>query len=498
MDNLGEYFSYPSIKAIRNSAIGATAHKNVKVANNAPLFDAEQMLKTYRMPQGACLTIDVQATDMEEHQLMYTAIGCNSKNVDNIQEGADMTLPFASFAPQKSNIISFAPIYTADLFYDDYFYLKEGTGIHEMKPGTYPLSILVNDVPNTDWDFATLETNPFYSTYAIWETQVEIIEGTPFSTSLSPEKNTYTAGEEIKVTWGVNENYFTQDSKVRISLSTDYGKTFNYVLAEAVTAIDGEYTIALPNINIGAVEVDFGTAVRTMNGGVIKVEEIDGGAFTLTSIVPSTNKGFTITGATDEEDAVSTTISNFEIGTFYANSEMTIPEGITAYVATSLPEMEGTEGTITLTALTDGIIPAKTGTVIRGVEGQYTFTKATATGTDITGNLMRGYAGTEAYADVPHPEDGSVNYVLTTQNGEVGFYRKDAAFKVYNHKAYLNVPSAAQRLSIRFNNGDGTTDIVKIPSTIPNKETIVYDLQGRRVAAPTKGVYIINGQKRLF
>ena len=498
MDNLGVYFSYPSIKAIRNSAIGATAHKNVKVANNAPMFDAEQMLKTYRIPQGACLAIDVQATDMEEHQLRYTAIGCNSKNVDNVQEGADVTLPFASFAPQESNVISYAPQYTADLVYDDYFYLKEGTGIHEMEPGTYPLSILVNDVPETAWNSEALATNPFYSTYAIWETQVQVVEGTSFSASLSPVKDTYTAGETITVNWGVNEVYFTADSKVRISLSTDYGKTFNYILAEAVVALDGTCTVMLPNCNIGTVAVDFGTATRTMNGGVIKVEEIGSGVFTLTALDPNTHKGFTVTDATDEEDAVSTTLSSYGIGTFYANATMTIPTGITAYVATSLPEMEGTEGTITLTALTEGNIPAKTGCVIRGAEGGYTFTKTATAGTLISENLLRGYAGTAAYEEVADPEDGSVNYVLTTENGAVGFYRKTAGFKVYNHKAYLNVPSAAQCLSIRFDNGDGTTDIVKIPAAIPNKGTIIYDLQGRRVTTPSKGVYIINGQKQLF
>ncbi|MBQ2123501.1 MAG: family 20 glycosylhydrolase [Bacteroidaceae bacterium] len=498
MDNQGEYFSYPSIKAIRNSAIGTTSHNNVKVANNAPQFDIEKMQQTYRIPQGACLAIDVQATDIEEHKLMYTAIGCTAQNVDNIQEGKDVNLPFASFAPQESNVISYAPQYTADLVYDDYFYLKEGTGIHEMEPGTYPLSILVNDVPETVWNSEELATNPFYSTYAIWETQVQVVAGDSFSAALSPVKDTYTAGETITVNWGANEAYFTADSKVRISLSTDYGKTFNYVLAEAVTAIDGTCTVMLPNCNIGTVAVDFGTATRTMNGGVIKVEEMGSGVFTLTALDPNTHKGFTVTGATDEEDAVSTTLSSYGIGTFYANAAMTIPEGITAYVATSLPEMEGTEGTITLTALTEGIIPAKTGCVIRGAEGAYTFTKAATAGTLFSENLLRGYAGTAAYEEVAVPEDGSVNYVLTTENGAVGFYRKAAGFKVYNHKAYLNVPSAAQRLSIRFNNGDGTTDIVKIPAAMPNKETIVYDLQGRRVTTPSKGVYIINGQKRLF
>ena len=302
MDNQGEFFSYPSIKAIRNNAIGATSYNNMKITNNAPQFNTNKMKGTYRIPQGACLAIDVQATDVENHKLMYTAIGCSRANVDNVQEGYNLTLPFASFAPQENNIISYSPIYTADYFYDEYFYLREGTAIHKMEAGTYPLSILVNDVPDTEWSNEALKANPFYSTYAIWETQVQVVKGTAFKAVIAEGKTAFSAGEQVTVKWGVNKNYFTEESLVRISMSTDYGKTFQYILADSVTARDGSCAVTLPNINIGWVEVDFTTAIRKMNGGVIKVEEIDGAAYTLTALDPNTDKGFTMTGKVDESE----------------------------------------------------------------------------------------------------------------------------------------------------------------------------------------------------
>lgn len=498
MDNLGEFFSYPSIKAIRNSAKGTASYRNVTVANNAPRFDAEQMKTTYRIPQGACLAIDVQATDIEKHQLMYTAIGCNSKNVDNVQEGVNMTLPFASFAPQRSNVISYAPIYTADLFYDDYFYLKEGTDIHEMEPGTYPLSILVNDVPNVAWNYAALTAAPFYSTYAIWESNVEIVSGEAFTASLQPAETEYTAGEEVTVQWGANENYFTKDSRLRISMSSDYGKTFTYVLAEDVKALDGSCTITLPNVNVGQVDVDFTTAVRRMNGGVIKIEEMGGAAFTLTVLDPNKDKSFIVTGGTDEPETIISSIGAYEIGTFYANRPVEIPEGVKAYVATTLPTMDGKDpegnaiGTITLTQLEE-VIPAQTGVVIKGKENTYTFF-ATTSGSVITDNLLRGYAGTEAYAEVALPTDGSTNYVLTVMDGVAGFYRKVAGFKVYNNKAYLNVPTNAKALRMRFVDADGTTEIHDVMIE-QNADNCIYDLTGRRVRYAGKGVYIVNGKK---
>ena len=211
-------------------------------------------------------------------------------------------------------MISYAPVYTADLVYDDYFYLKEGTGVHEMEAGSYPLSILVNDVPNTAWNYAALTAAPFYSTYAIWETEVEIVEGEAFKATIEYAETEYTAGEEITVKWGVNEAYFSADSRLRITMSDDYGKTFKYVLTESVEALSGQCTVTLPDVNIGQVNVDFTTAVRQMNGGVIKIEEIGGPAFTLTVLDPNNDKGFTIQGTAT---ALETTVNGQQTTVVY-------------------------------------------------------------------------------------------------------------------------------------------------------------------------------------
>ena len=489
MDNLGDFFSYPSIKAIRNSAIGTTSYNSVKVTNNAPQFDEEKMQQTYRIPQGACLAIDVQATDIEEHKLMYTAIGCTAQNVDNIQEGKDVTLPFASFAPQESNVISYSPIYTADIVYDDYFYAKEGTAIHEMEAGTYPLSILVNDVPSTDWTYAALTEEPFYSTYAIWETQVQVVAGAAFKATIVGEKTNFTAGEKVTVEWGVNEDYFTENSRVRITMSDDYGKTFEYVLAESVEALSGECTVTMPNVEVGQVDVDFSTAVRKMNGGVIKIEEIGGNAFTLTVLDPNSNNGFTV-----DNTSITSYIGAYQIGTFYANDAMSIPAGVTAYVATTKPTLKNGVGYLEMTEIKNGVIPSKTGVVIHAEEGEYVFNSTDLTGTLVESNLLRGYAGDSEYEEVSLPTDGTVNYVLAVETDVVGFYRKESAFKVYNNKAYLNLPASvagARSIVIRFD-GEDATGIFEVENG--NVKTEIYDLSGRRVQKAQKGIFIQNGK----
>ena len=55
--------------------------------------------------------------------------------------------------------------------------------------------------------------------------------------------------------------------------------------------------------------------------------------------------------------------------------------------------------------------------------------------------------------------------------------------------------NAMKAISIRVDGKEGTTTIDNAELTIDNAEDIVYDLQGRRVDNPGKGMYIINGKK---
>ena len=196
-----------------------------------------------------------------------------------------------------------------------------------------------------------------------------------------------------------------------------------------------------------------------------------------------------------ETVAIEVNVSEHRIATFYANWPISIPESVTAYVATTAPVMEGNVGTIAMSDITDGIIPAKTGVVVRGEEGNYVFNIAESDGTTNTeGNMLYGYAGFKECADVDLPTDGSINYVLTVKEGKVGFFRKETAFKVYNHKAYLNVPSSVKARALYFDFDDNVTGIVETENGNEKSENC-YDLSGRRVEKTQKGIYIVNGKK---
>ena len=315
MDQIGNYLSYPTIKRIRSACmernaayysdeqrtqlVGSNAGGNyvygVNVENTAPAFVTARMAGTYRIPQGGCLAVELFATDADGDALRYMAIG------DDIES-------FASLQPQESNVVDYRPRYSADVYYPEYFYKVQGTDIPMLYPGNYGIKFIVYDSP-ADCSLEAMKAQPFYSNYAVWDANVEVVAGTEFTASFSPAKDVYNAGEAVMVQWGVNTNYFTDNSRLRITMSTNYGETFDYVLAESVPAKDGCCTVVFPDVNVSYVDVDFVTATRSMRAGIIKVEEIGGVAYTLTTLAPENGGGFTVTGG------VESAIQEIHIGT---------------------------------------------------------------------------------------------------------------------------------------------------------------------------------------
>ena len=193
---------------------------------------------------------------------------------------------------------------------------------------------------------------------------------------------------------------------------------------------------------------------------------------------------------------VNSTIGEYKIGTFYASEAMAIPEGVQAYVAKNAPA----NGELVMTELT-GIIPAHTGAVIRSeVAKTYNFIPSISYGNAIEGNMLVGFEAADnkdgSKKAVTVAEDYTT-YVLAVENEKAGFYRKEkGTFYVFNNKAYLDLTEAAQgvrSLAIRFE-GDGSTGIENSELKIQNSE-FIYDLMGRRVENPAKGVYIVGGRK---
>jgi hypothetical protein len=283
---------------------------------------------------------------------------------------------------------------------------------------------------------------------------------------------------------------------VSIALSTDEGETFGAPKTICPRGSCYSATVVLPDGTLGVYYEENGVSnAFVMRFVRFSLDWASNGTYKFTQETPF--KPIASTAATNAK--VESTISEHGIGTFYANAATTIPEGVTAYVAITEPDMK--KGDLTMTQIEDGIIPAKTGVVICG-EGnkKYDFFYTAEDGeAETDGNLLRGYAGAAEFRNVSLTDDFTT-YVLTVMNEIAGFYKKENAFKVYNHKAYLDVPKggAAQALKIRFNDDNGTTGIDNPELSVGNAGTNIYDLSGRRVQKATKGVYIVNGKKVVF
>ena len=90
--------------------------------------------------------------------------------------------------------------------------------------------------------------------------------------------------------------------------------------------------------------------------------------------------------------------------------------------------------------------------------------------------------------------DGSTIYVLATGSNGVGFYLVEDGSAITAGKAYLEVSGAARQF-IGFGDDNGATGINSLTPALSKGEEVYYDLQGRRVAQPAKGLYIVNGKK---
>ncbi len=158
-------------------------------------------------------------------------------------------------------------------------------------------------------------------------------------------------------------------------------------------------------------------------------------------------------------------------------------EGLAAFTA----KVNDGNQTITLTKIADGIVPANTGVVLKGDAGEYT---GTITTTETT------YAENALFANSTEVTgDGATIYVLNKVGVNVGFYPLAEGKTLAAGKAYLQLNSAAKGYTFVWNDGETTGIEENYEFGTMNSDAATFDLSGRKVANPAKGLYIKNGKK---
>ena len=213
-------------------------------------------------------------------------------------------------------------------------------------------------------------------------------------------------------------------------------------------------------------------------------------------LATTTDKGydFNLVALTDDEVAA---LPSFEVNvsaagyaTMFLDYAANIPAEAEVYVAT-----KAENDYVTLEQVT-GVLPANTGVIIKAEEGRYTFTSPTSGRATITSNMLSGSA---TQVDIT-PAENTTYYILAMGSKGIGLYPdalEGGTFRNNANKAYLPIVTAAgaaQSTGYRFD-FEGTTNIEEIESE--TEKNVIYDLTGRRVETPAKGIYIINGKKVL-
>ena len=171
--------------------------------------------------------------------------------------------------------------------------------------------------------------------------------------------------------------------------------------------------------------------------------------------------------------------------TFYTDTRnVKADANTTVYVATL--NAAGTE--LELTEVADKIVPVGQAVVLKSsVSKPMLYTSASAGTGDYAANSLKG-----SQRDVKTSSVNGTVYTLAVKDGKLGFY-KYTGTTLAARKAYLAIEGAGARVITL--GGDNTTGIATTERHATEADGQCYDLQGRRISQPQKGIYIVNGKK---
>ena len=176
--------------------------------------------------------------------------------------------------------------------------------------------------------------------------------------------------------------------------------------------------------------------------------------------------------------------------TFYSNAgNYQAPDGTQVFAV----NLNTTTAEITMTEIPNRIALSGKGVVMKqATESSSPSTTITMTKTETAPDVD--YSGSSLTGTTAAMTGAAGNiYVLNNGTQGVGFYKLKSTGTIGANKAYLTYSGS---LAPEFFGFDGnTTSINEVRGKMEDVSGEYYDLQGRRVSQPTKGLYIVNGKK---
>lgn len=159
-------------------------------------------------------------------------------------------------------------------------------------------------------------------------------------------------------------------------------------------------------------------------------------------------------------------------------------QGLETYAVT-----EFNQNKATIQVLNLGIIQANIAVLIKGAPGEYKIPVAIGKPRAIERNLLLPTSNCDVMGN-------GTQYILTYKKSSVGFIRVRKNSKIAKNRGYLVLDGNEISTSKEFIAVDGaTTDIKHAEYNHSDDEATAYDLTGKPIGRPAKGIVIINNKK---
>lgn len=287
-----------------------------------------------------------------------------------------------------------------------------------------------------------------------WKNDVELSER-------ATESHTITANQPSETLIKVScismegENLYPDDEG-----GNPLDELFTIGLVADPTTLNGTYTVTLGDLDFGL--------ITDAQGNMADI--------TMTTL-PTFQ--LTVTGGQDGL-TIPYRMTAAGVGTLLLPFDAEVPEGLAVFTAT---DVAGT--TLQLSQQTR--IVAGTPLLVLGEAGTYSFTGVpTTTETTFTEGLLTGTTTQQVITE---------GYVLQTQNGQTGFYgvEADDPITVPAYRCWLNYEGNVKMLGF-------PEDVLTSIRQMANGESSDgqwYDLSGRRITRPQRGMQVRQGDKRM-
>lgn len=402
---------------------------------------------------------------------------------DDTKNGASFSLAFLT---AKNNYVSWGWD-----FVDNWNIIDNATFPFKPCQATPPiveskLESLVNKIAGKSLDGGTV----YLSYNGLTETIATAVVGTDFSITTQPliEGTIVRLYVDDAIKW---PSYIVQETVAKgntILVSGIMLSETNMNLSEGE-----EYQLTATVLPTNATNKD--VTWKSSQSSIVKVD--DNGIITALAIGDATitctasdgsgiSSSCTVTVSPKKEpEYITITMSNtYQWGTWFGSDDLGLVDGLEAYIVIGADAVSGV-----VTLAKQSFVQANTPMLLHRTSDNSTFNLPKTSGVILNGTPSELYHGVSTPTDVTALSvSGSTIYILVNDT----FVRTRSGVLPAG-RCYLALPNgAASRLNLQF---DDETEEVDNPAEQKDGLPIIYNLQGQRVDAFGKGLYIINGKK---